>query len=166
LGYSKPLIIGIAVGMAVGAFVCYAFFQFSQISNLQKQVDQLQLENSQLRTNNTELLNTILEIQSWVSDYYINFTTTKVGKAIAIQSVTENAVFVQNVGEGTVELDPEACLYVNGALTPCIVNPADGILEQGWTAILTFANDLPTPPITIKVVTADGTYSEYTKTVP
>jgi cell division protein FtsB len=63
MGSSKYLIIGLLVGMAIGAFVFYAFMQFSQISNLQTQINQLQSENSQLKANNTALLNQISGIQ-------------------------------------------------------------------------------------------------------
>jgi hypothetical protein len=158
---SRYLTIGIVVGMAVGAFVCYTFLQFSQISNLQTQIEQLELENSQLKTNNTELIDAILEIQS----AWIGFPTNNVGKAIAIQSVTRTYVFVQNVGNSTVTLTD---VYVDGDLvTQGVDYSIDNIdMQQGDTSTITFTNELPTPQVTVKVVTTDGTSAEYTKTFP
>ena len=50
---------------------------------------------------------------AWVMGY-MGFTTDKAGKAIQIQSVEQlGAVYVQNVGDGTVTLQ-DICLYVDG----------------------------------------------------
>jgi hypothetical protein len=53
---------------------------------------------------------------AWVMGY-IGFTTEKTGKALMIQSIanqdTDLMVYVQNVGEGTLEFDPASSLYVN-----------------------------------------------------
>jgi hypothetical protein len=60
---------------------------------------------------------------AWVMGY-LSFTTAKAGRAIQIQSIandetdTDLLVYVQNVGEGVVTLDPTgaALVYVNGGI--------------------------------------------------
>jgi PKD repeat protein len=104
---------------------------------------------------------------AWVMGY-IGFTTEKAGQAIMIQSVANDGtdtnlmVYVQNVGEGTVELDPLSCLYVNGELKTCTILPADGIVAEGDTATLTYAGGAAAAgeKVTVKVVSALGTFSE------
>ncbi len=109
---------------------------------------------------------------AWVMGY-LGFTTNKVGKAIQIQSVAYDdpndaiLVYVQNVGDSPVTLSD---VYVNGVLngtsTPTAeFSPEDGLLEKTDTAEITLTTYLSQPDqITIKVVTTDGTFIEYTKT--
>jgi flagellin-like protein len=109
---------------------------------------------------------------AWVMGY-IGFTTEKSGKALMIQSVvndgtdTDLMVYVQNVGEGTVELEETSCLYVNGALEPCTITGVTKTgttakLGEGDTATLTFAGGAAAAgeKKTVKVVSALGTFSE------
>lgn len=98
---------------------------------------------------------------AWVSGY-MDFTTTKVGKAIQIQSVSETAVYVQNVGDSEVEI---TALYVDGNLEE------DGIgttLIPGATATISLSPDVPRVgnQVTIKIVTTDGMSAQYTETFP
>src|SRR3989337_492455 len=68
---------------------------------------------------------------AWIMGY-IGGTTSKVGKAVLIQSMATNPanpdylrVYVQNVGQGTVEFDPASCVYINdvrGTLTAFGIN--------------------------------------------
>jgi hypothetical protein len=106
---------------------------------------------------------------AWVMGY-LGFTTSKAGKAIQIQSIANSGndllVYVQNVGDGTVELDPDgtAVVYLNGILEPCAVDPADGILREGKTAKLTVtgAAVLPGEKVKVKVQTLGGAFMEKT----
>ena len=91
-------------------------------------------------------------------------TTVKEGNAIMIQSITRTNVFVQNVGNSPVTITE---IYVDGDLVTedvdyNIINNID--MQPAQTATITFTSDLPTPQVTIKVVTSDGTYTETTKT--
>jgi FlaG/FlaF family flagellin (archaellin) len=101
---------------------------------------------------------------AWVMGY-LNFTTEKVGKAIQIQSVANSGadmlVYVQNVGDGAVELNPDAAVYVDGILMPCSVAP-DEVLEEGETATLTVADVNVGSGTAVKVQTSDGTFTEMT----
>ena len=93
---------------------------------------------------------------AWVMGY-MDFTTTKVGKAIQIQSVTLDTVYVQNVGDSPVTITD---LYVNGV----IVSPDIGtVLDPSQTAALV-ATGITQPQVTVKVVTSDGISAEYTET--
>jgi flagellin-like protein len=107
---------------------------------------------------------------AWVMGY-IGFTTEKSGKAIMIQSVANKdsdlVVYVQNVGEGTVELDETSCLYVNGALVDCTitgvtVSAGTAIVGEGDTATLTYAGGAAAAgeKKTVKVASQLGTFSE------
>ncbi len=71
-------------------------------------------------------------------------------------------VYVQNVGEGVVELDPDNCLYVNGALVPCTIDPTDGLIAEGDTATLVAEGEAAGPgqKVTVKVTTLMGTFTE------
>jgi uncharacterized repeat protein (TIGR02543 family) len=112
---------------------------------------------------------------AWIMGY-IGGTTTKVGRAIQIQSMGKDPdnqnyllVYVQNVGQGAVEFDPRNCAYIDdmlgtiGAVSP---NP----LAEGKTATIRVdlsgisidADEL----IKVKVVTKDGTFSESKSNVP
>jgi hypothetical protein len=76
-------------------------------------------------------------------------------------------VYVQNVGETTMQLEEEGCLYVDGILVPCSIDGATvsddmATLGQGETATLRYS--LGAPPqgekVTVKVVTVHGTCTE------
>ena len=99
---------------------------------------------------------------AWVMGY-MDFTTTKVGKAIQIQSVsgTTNTVYVQNVGDSDVVLTD---LYVNGVLDATTVD--DTPLIPGATRGLVAAITFTEPQVTVKVVASDGISAEYTETFP
>jgi len=104
---------------------------------------------------------------AWVMGY-MDFTTTKVGKTIQIQSVSTNAVYVQNIGDSDVTITD---VYIDGNLVPIAdynMNPTNGLLIPSATASISFINPatLPTPQVTIKVVTSDGISAEYTETFP
>jgi hypothetical protein len=112
---------------------------------------------------------------AWIMGY-IGGTTTKVGRAIQIQSLGKDPdnenyllVYVQNVGQGAVEFDPGSCAYVNDLLGT-IGDVAPNPLAEGKTA--TIRVDLSGMSIDVdelikvKVVTKDGTFSEAKSTVP
>jgi flagellin-like protein len=110
---------------------------------------------------------------AWVTGY-ISFTTEKSGKAIMVQSVANTGddlvVYVQNVGDSTVELDPDSCVYRNGELFPCdiIINGESvaegekGFLPEGDTAELTLTDGAAATgeKVTVKVTTLLGTFTE------
>ena len=99
-----------------------------------------------------------LVVYAWVMGY-IGLSTERSGQAIMIQSIandvtdTDLVVFVQNIGEGVVQLEEPACLYINGELVTCTITGVtvsdDGIatLNKGETAILTYLDGhaLPGP---------------------
>lgn len=103
---------------------------------------------------------------AWVTGY-IGFTTEKAGKAIMIQSMaydnetTTLYVYVQNVGEGAVELDEQSCLYINDGLQPCTVNLANGVVPEKATATINVTYTVSIgQKITAKVTTKLGTFTE------
>jgi FlaG/FlaF family flagellin (archaellin) len=110
---------------------------------------------------------------AWVMGY-IGFTTNRVGKAIQIQSIakggggTDLLVYVQNVGQTALNLDPtgKSVVYVNDALMDCTLDAAhaDGVLDAGETATLTIAGagSLLDAKLSVKVQTTDGTFIEKT----
>ena len=97
---------------------------------------------------------------AWVMGY-LDFTTTKVGKAIQIQSISTTAVYVQNVGDSDVTLTD---LYVNDILdVGATFSPEE--LGASETSTVTSAVDWSEDKrVTIKIVTTDGTSAEYTET--
>lgn len=98
---------------------------------------------------------------AWVSGY-MDFTTTKVGKSIQIQSISTNAVYVQNVGDSPVTISD---VYVDAVLNTDNDLPVDGILlDASETATIIFDDPLPTPRATIKIITTDGISAQYTET--
>jgi archaeal type IV pilus assembly protein PilA len=109
-----------------------------------------------------------LVVYAWVSGYMGN-QTDKTGHSIVIQSTVANStgayVYVQNVGQGTVQI---GTVYVNGTLTASSnVTPALGTssanIDEGNTLLLKITDKAydPTSQITFKVVTVDGTYMTY-----
>ena len=99
---------------------------------------------------------------AWVMGY-MDFTTTKVGKAIQIQSVSADAVYVQNIGDSEVTLTD---LYVDGVIdNDAAFAPAT--LMPGATSTITSGEDWTgANQVTIKVVADDGMSAEYTETFP
>jgi len=109
---------------------------------------------------------------AWVMGY-IGFTTNKTGKAIQIQSIALNSTgyfhaYVQNVGDSQISLVDASCLYINGTMRAATITPS-AILNQGQTADISInaagivsASDL----VTVKVASADGTFSQVTQTLP
>jgi flagellin-like protein len=102
---------------------------------------------------------------AWVTGY-LGSTTSKVSKAIQIQSLAPNSqnqlvAYVQNVGQGVVQFDLSSCVYVNGELRFCYINAGDNPLTEGQTAALTINYVLTaSTPLKIKIVTIDGTSAE------
>jgi flagellin-like protein len=117
---------------------------------------------------------------AWVMGY-LNFTTSKVGKSILIQSiarqndtvngVTTNdlnlVIYVQNVGDGTIKFNQGSSLYVNGVLNSADPasngNPLIAGSTTSWTIRKYFSDFQPTEypmTITVKIVASDGTFSE------
>jgi flagellin-like protein len=113
---------------------------------------------------------------AWVMGY-MNFQTEKTGKAIQIQSVSNQTspidnmvVYVQNVGDSVVKFN-SGSVYINGANIPTATIPAaSNPLAVGGTAAITVPYDMTITGITmtvnIKVTTEDGTFSTMTKTFP
>jgi flagellin-like protein len=107
---------------------------------------------------------------AWVMGY-LGGTTSKVGKAIQIQSMaktgTNLSVYVQNVGDGTVTLDS---LYVNGVKVSITgVSGYNNPMQKTNTTELTATWDggwAAPNTVDVKVVCTDGTFIEATQTVP
>jgi uncharacterized repeat protein (TIGR02543 family) len=108
---------------------------------------------------------------AWVMGY-MGFTTNKVGKAIMIQSAAPGAggmdVFVQNVGQSAVTLDPGSSVYINDELQNLplgsIVGGTTGgdgktTLNPGETATIHTGHAWG-EGIKVKIVTTDGTFTE------
>ncbi len=105
---------------------------------------------------------------AWIMGY-MGSTTHKVGNAILIQSVGQDAngnmiVYVQNVGQGTVTFDPTGSVYINGVLQ-------DGLSSSDFGGTTTLSPEATATintgtawaaGITIKIVTTDGTFAEFT----
>ncbi|MFA5365201.1 MAG: archaellin/type IV pilin N-terminal domain-containing protein [Candidatus Bathyarchaeia archaeon] len=110
---------------------------------------------------------------AWVMGY-MDFTTTKVGKAVQIQSITSSDVYVQNIGDSPVEI---SAVYVNGNLedTTAYAITVDSLVTNivGTTQTAQIAFDTgylqpvaPDTQVTVKIVTSDGISAEYTETFP
>jgi flagellin-like protein len=110
-----------------------------------------------------------LVVYAWVMGY-MGTTTTKAGRAIQIQSYaptpatnpTNLLVYVQNVGQGDVQLSQTQSVYIDSNLVP-ISNPNTATIPipVGQTVELTVP--LPTgyqtgDKLEIKVTTTDGTF--------
>jgi len=113
-----------------------------------------------------------LVVYAWVMGY-IGLSTERSGQAIMIQSIandvtdTDLMVFVQNVGEGVVQLEESSCLYVNGEIVSCTitgVTVSDNLasLNKGDTATITYLDGaaLPGQKVTAKITTLLGTATE------
>ena len=75
---------------------------------------------------------------AWVMGY-LDFTTTKVGKAIQIQSISTDSVYVQNVGDSPVTIN---AVYVDGDLMTITTDYTidDPELDPSETATIGFAS--------------------------
>ncbi len=99
---------------------------------------------------------------------YIGGKTTQVGKAVLIQSMANDTyshlvVYVQNVGQGNVIFDPPNTAYVNSQLQSSSILITT--LAPGQTTpINTNYKVTSTDPITVKIVTMDGTFAQTTGT--
>jgi flagellin-like protein len=113
---------------------------------------------------------------AWVMGY-IGFQTAKTGQAIQIQSVefaadgSVSKVYVQNVGDGTVNIFDDQCLYINNQLYAgaTITGTTNNALYQGDTATIAAGSGSTFTPgdlIPIKVTTEGGTYSQISQVVP
>lgn len=104
---------------------------------------------------------------AWIMGY-LSFTTAKAGKAIQIQSIARAVdntltVYVQNVGDSQVELSD---IYVDDTRDPTASAALAGTkLDEGNTHTIT-SNGIYTGAnqVKVKVVTADGTFTELKKT--
>jgi uncharacterized repeat protein (TIGR02543 family)/flagellin-like protein len=107
---------------------------------------------------------------AWVMNY-LSFTTSKTGKAVQIQSVgfigTDLMIYVQNVGQGAVQLDPAQSVYINGILKNLPTGAIDDTsLDEGETATITVADQgsLAGQRTTIRIVALEGTFTELSLT--
>jgi flagellin-like protein len=115
-----------------------------------------------------------LIVYAWVMGY-IGSGTTKASNSMLIQSTSFQTgslvVYVQNVGQGTIELRQGESVYVNSILktitssTPTITT-GTVMFAPGTTASL--ATDYPFTTVNeklkIKITATDGTFAEYTTT--
>jgi hypothetical protein len=100
----------------------------------------------------------------WVNNY-IGFTTSKAGEAIQIQSMARDplsgnlVIYLQNVGQGTVSLNPISGVYINGRPEPSDITPTT--LSVGQTSTITTTYQITTDaPITVKIVTNEGVFTQ------
>jgi FlaG/FlaF family flagellin (archaellin) len=113
---------------------------------------------------------------AWVMGY-LSFTTAKAGRAMQVQSVAYNSstqelwVYVQNVGEEFVTLQPNSSVYVYGILQTDadvgIFGTDNGALQVGDTASIA-VQGVSIPPgdrVRVRVVDESGTFTE-THTYP
>ena len=112
-----------------------------------------------------------LVVYAWVTGY-IGGTTTTAGKAIQIQSFAPQGsnllVYVQNVGQGDVQLNKDQSVYVDSNLVS-ISNPSSATIPitVGQTVELTVplpAGYVKGDKLNIKVTTTDGTFMTATGT--
>jgi flagellin-like protein len=107
-----------------------------------------------------------LVVYAWVTGY-IGGSTTKAGKAIQIPSFAVDGsndlhVYVQNVGQGTVQI---SAIYVNNDLKPFTSNYPDNVLAEGNTADLTVTGPFDAnTKLNVKVTTTEGTFMTATGT--
>ncbi len=110
-----------------------------------------------------------LVVYAWVTGY-IGGTTSTAGKAIQIQSFASKdgklVVYVQNVGQGDVELNRDQSVYVDSVLVPLAPALPEKIpITVGQTKeLLTTAEYVAGTKVNIKVTTTDGTFMTITGT--
>jgi archaeal type IV pilus assembly protein PilA len=109
---------------------------------------------------------------AWVMGY-MNFTTEKTGKAIQIQSISQQnaggkvfTVYVQNVGDSALALSNTNSVFINGAVSTPASTWSSLTLNKGDTASYnatgaTLSSSVQS--ITFKVTTTDGTFSQITQ---
>jgi flagellin-like protein len=104
---------------------------------------------------------------AWVMGFIGN-KTDQAGKAIQIQSLADDngvlAIYVQNVGDSQVQFN-DPCVYINGTAPDTQTPNLTGSILPGTT--VKFTTDLSVPAgttVTVKVNSADGTFSQVTKT--
>jgi hypothetical protein len=102
---------------------------------------------------------------AWVMGY-LDFTTSKAGKAVQIQSIAYDSdteilyVYVQNVGDGAIEFIASECYYANGFLqTGATVDPIVLMEEETATATTTYPM-LVGQDVLVRITTVDGTFNE------
>jgi len=95
---------------------------------------------------------------------YLGSTTERAGKGMLIQGVAlddnDLKIFVQNVGQGIITLNPNASVYINGVMSSASID--DGVLEEGETCtiIVPDQSTLQDQRVNVKVVSAEGTFME------
>jgi len=96
----------------------------------------------------------------------LDFTTSKAGKAVQIQSIAYDSdtetlfVYVQNVGDGAIEFIASECYYANGFLqTGATVDPIVLTEEETATATTTYPM-LVGQDVLVRITTVDGTFNE------
>ena len=111
-----------------------------------------------------------LVVYAWVTGY-IGGTTSNAGKAIQIQSFASKGgnlvIYVQNVGQGDVELNRDQSVYVDSNLIPLDPQtmPPRIPIEVGQTVeLLTTTPYIAGTKVNIKVTTTDGTFMTTTGT--
>ena len=106
---------------------------------------------------------------AWVMGY-MNFTTTKTGNSIQIQSVDQAGgnIYVQNVGTGSEKFTNLATVvYVDGVSYTATVSAGASPLTAGSTiGFKISAAALATGTHTIKVVADDGSFTQITQAFP
>ncbi len=109
-----------------------------------------------------------LVVYAWVNGFIGN-KTAQVGQSLQIQSTGVSGghlqVYVQNVGQGAITLDPAGSLYVNNTQYASTITPTK--LNPGQTATLdvTSYGVNAGDSINVKVVAGSGTFSQVTTTV-
>jgi archaeal type IV pilus assembly protein PilA len=116
---------------------------------------------------------------AWVMGY-MNFQTAKTGKAIQIQSVSNQTgaspspntltLYVQNVGDSPVVFNGQS-VFINGTMATIASNSVPTLAAGGTTTIVAnLASNIPAGTVSfsadLKVTTQDGTFSTMTKTFP
>ena len=77
-------------------------------------------------------------------------------------------MYLQNVGETTVTIIPNQCLYINGALDTSATASSTSLSAGNTATITTSSNQSFTSgqEVTIKVTTEDGTFSQIIEQAP
>ena len=101
---------------------------------------------------------------------YLNLITGRTGKAMMIQSVglegSDLKIYVQNVGQGSVSLDPAQTIYIDGILLSSPpVSIDDTQLAEGETATITVSGQsslADTHSHIIRIADIEGLFAEIT----
>ena len=117
-----------------------------------------------------------LVVYAWVTGY-IGGTQTKASNSMLIQSTSHTTdtpsvlvVYVQNVGQGNLELRQAESVYANSVLktitssTPTLSNGVVSFSPGTTTSLTTDYPYTSNEKLKIKVVASDGTFAEYTQT--